>query len=75
LKLRVLIEDFGPSAGGGGVLKIVTCGLLAGRAGIEEEEVAHGFARIDTDWRLVCPALPFKSDAVFFGGESAVPAD
>ncbi|WP_449257860.1 hypothetical protein, partial [Chlorobium limicola] len=56
-------------------LWVVSCGLLAGRAGIEEEEVAHGFARINTDWRLVCPALPFKSDAVFLGGKSAVPAD
>jgi len=51
----------------------VSCGLLAGRVGIEEEEVAHGFARIGTDWRLVCPALPFKSDAVFLGGRARFP--
>ncbi len=37
--------------------------------GWKRKNFARGLARINTDWRLRCPALPIKSGAGFFGGE------
>ena len=37
--------------------------------GWKRKIIAHGLARINTDWRLRCPALPIKSGADFLEGE------
>ena len=59
-------------------LWVVSCGLLAGRAGIEEEEVAHGFSRINGLSAMGGVFLLLSYPAVSLSGykrKSAVPAD